>query len=102
MIKVAQPENGGKTKPKLPTNCREETAVNNAVNSESDQRVINNTMRHKYRPLSDKEKSDMVRLKDLGLEFTKLCDEIGSSREMSIAKTKAEESVMWAVKHITA
>ena len=27
---------------------------------------------------------------------------IGGSRELSIAKTKTEEAVMWAVKHITA
>ena len=25
----------------------------------------------------------------------------GTSRELSIAKTKAEEAVMWAVKHVT-
>ena len=33
-------------------------------------------------------------------EFTAI-DVIGSSRELSLAKTKIEEAVMWAVKHIT-
>ncbi|MGJ3625937.1 Acb2/Tad1 domain-containing protein [Sphingomonas sp. MMS24-JH45] len=28
--------------------------------------------------------------------------EAGSSRELSIARTKTEEAVMWAVKHVTA
>lgn len=27
---------------------------------------------------------------------------LGNSRELSLAKTKIEEAVMWAVKHITA
>ena len=30
-----------------------------------------------------------------------LCETLGASRETSIAKTKIEEAVMWAVKHIT-
>ena len=42
----------------------------------------------------------MMRVKDLGLEMYKLLDHIGSSRELSLAKTKVEEAVMWAVKHI--
>lgn len=33
---------------------------------------------------------------------TSLCDRIGTSRELSIAKTNVEQAVMWAVKHITA
>jgi hypothetical protein len=31
-----------------------------------------------------------------------MSDSIGQSHELSIAKTKIEESVMWAVKSITA
>lgn len=30
-----------------------------------------------------------------------LIDSIGQSRELSLAKTKIEEAVMWAVKHVT-
>ena len=34
--------------------------------------------------------------------FIALCDKLGGSREFSIAKTKAEEASMWAVKGATA
>lgn len=71
------------------------------VGAGSDERTVNNTMRHKYRVLSDDEKATMEHLKDAGLQFHTLCETIGDSRELSIAKTKIEEAVMWAVKHIT-
>jgi hypothetical protein len=73
-----------------------------SVDSTSDQRTINNTMRHQYRILSDAEKLSMQSIKDLGLQFHGLVDGLGNSREISLAKTKIEEAVMWAVKHITA
>lgn len=72
------------------------------VDSAGDDRTANNTMRHKYRVLSDEEKAQMGAIKDKGLELLELIDATGSSRELSIAKTKTEEAVMWAVKHITA
>jgi hypothetical protein len=78
------------------------TRMNTAVASEGDGRVVNNTVRHNYRVLSDAEKTYMVAIKDKGLEFIELCKANGGSREMSLAITKAEEAVMWAVKHITA
>ena len=71
------------------------------VDSTSDQRTINNVMRHGYRVLSDDEKVNMQKLKDDGLAFWELLDGIGASREISIAKTKIEEAVMWGVKHVT-
>ena len=71
------------------------------VDSTSDERTANNVMRHQYRVLTDGEKMSMVWLKDTGLDFVKFCDTLGTSRELSIAKTKMEEAVMWAVKHIT-
>ena len=71
------------------------------VHSTSDERVVNNVMRHAYRVLSDDEKRQMQAIKDCGLSFFELVDGIGQSREMSLAKTKIEEAVMWAVKHIT-
>jgi hypothetical protein len=71
------------------------------VDSASDERTVNNVMRHEYRVLSDIEKAYMKEIKDIGLDFIGHCDQIGSSREMSLAKTKMEEAVMWAVKHIT-
>lgn len=71
------------------------------VDSTSDERVINNVMRHQYRVLSAEEKEQMKQIKDLGLKFHEELDSIGVSRELSLAKTKIEEAVMWAVKHIT-
>jgi hypothetical protein len=73
-----------------------------SVDSSSDARTVNNTMRHQYRVLSDAEKANMQAIKDKGLEFHELIAGLGNSREISIAKTKIEEAVMWGVKHITA
>lgn len=75
--------------------------MNASVASTSDERVTNNVMRHEYRVLTEKEKEDMLHMKDLGLAFVELCDRLGSSRELSLAKTKMEEAVMWGVKHLT-
>ena len=72
------------------------------VDSTSDQRTANNTMRHAYRILSDAEKANMQAIKDKGLELHDLIGGIGNSRELSLAKIKVEEAVMWAVKHVTA
>lgn len=71
------------------------------MKSTSDQRTTNNAMRHEYRVLSDAEKAQMQAIKDKGAELHQLLDGLGTSREISIAKTKAEEAVMWGVKHIT-
>jgi hypothetical protein len=73
------------------------------VASESDGRTVNNDVRHQYRVLSDAEKRDMVRLKDMGVEFIATIDVcVPKGREASLAKTKIEEAVMWAVKGLTA
>ncbi len=73
-----------------------------SIDSKSDDRVVNNTMRHQYRVLSDAEKANMQKIKDMGLDFHEMISGLGNSREVSVAKTKVEEAVMWAVKHITA
>ena len=73
-----------------------------AVESTSDDRTVNNLMRHQYRVLSDDEKKLMQKIKDMGLTFHDLIDSMPSDRETAIAKTKIEEAVMWAVKSITA
>ncbi len=58
-------------------------------------------MRENYRPLSDEEKEQMQQVKAFGrLVYNKL-SALGDSRELSLAKTKIEEAVMWATKHIT-
>lgn len=71
------------------------------VNSTSDERTVNNTMRHTYRVLTDAEKANMQKIKDMGLEFIQFLDMFPNSRELSLARTKIEEAVMWAVKDIT-
>ena len=81
------------------------------MESSSDQRVENNVMRHEYRVLSEEEKIMMRTIKDKGLAFMEYVDRVASmtgepdkphgSRELSLAKTKIEEAVMWAVKHLT-
>ena len=81
------------------------------MQSQSDERVANNVMRHEYRVLSEDEKVMMRTLKDKGLDFVEYCDFVArgtgspdkphGSRELSLAKTKIEEAVMWAVKHLT-
>ncbi len=72
------------------------------VDSGSDDRTVNNTMRHKYRVLSEPEKLAMAAVKDAGaalLEaFDKYCQ---PGRETALARTNAEQAVMWAVKGIT-
>jgi len=75
--------------------------MTNMINSASDERTTNNVMRHEYRVLEQYEKDLMKEVKDLGLRFHELLESIGPSREISLAKTKNEEAVMWAVKHIT-
>lgn len=64
---------------------------------------MNNVMRHEYKALSEAEKLQIKRLKDKGLEFWEVIDTLDNfgSRELSLAKTKVEEAVMWATKHLT-
>ena len=80
------------------------------VDSASDERTINNVMRHQYRVLSDAERAQMQAIKDKGLELYTMLHHIGgtnpempylATRELSIAATKIEEAVMWGVKHVT-
>jgi hypothetical protein len=82
-----------------------EGSTNGTVASESDDRTVNNAgdaVRHAYRVLTEEEKALMVEVKDLGHALLEKIAAIGASRELSLARTKAEEAVMWAVKHITA
>ncbi len=75
------------------------------VDSASDERTANNTVRHQYRVLSENEKIDMLAIKDAGADFLRHIDTVatrrGDSRELALARTRVEEAVMWAVKHIT-
>ena len=71
------------------------------MDSTSDQRIANNVMRHEYKVLNDADKTAIQAVKDVGLLFHETVDKLGQSREVSLAKTKIKEAVMWAVKHIT-
>lgn len=55
-----------------------------------------------YRSLSTTERETMYAVKEKGKEFLDLIDQVGSSDELTIAKRRVEEAVMWAVKHISA
>lgn len=65
--------------------------------------------RHEYKALTDADKADMKAIKDRALDFFNELVRIGGaepdgrmkSRELSLAVTKIEEAVMWAVKHVT-
>lgn len=75
--------------------------MSESFDSASDDRTANNAVRHQYRTLTDEEKARMLALKDLAAAFIAKCDEIGTSRELALAKTNAEQAAMWAVKHVT-
>jgi hypothetical protein len=90
--------------------------MSETVDAASENRVVNNSFRHRDRVLNDKEKADMVRVKDAGLAFLQLLHEIGgtvpagempiegmhlASRNLSLSATHMEDAVMRAVCHIT-
>lgn len=62
---------------------------------------FNDVSRQTGRILSDEEMDRMAAVKAKGQELLDLVEGLGPSRETSLAKTKIEEAVMWAVKHIT-
>lgn len=72
------------------------------IDSTSDARTGHNAVRHKYRVLSDEEKQQMQAIKDAGQALIDQINSVGKSRELSLALTNAEQSVMWACKHVTA
>ena len=58
-------------------------------------------MRMQYRPLTAVEQAQMVAVKGNAASLYGFFCTLGNSRELSLAKTKLEEAVMWATKHIT-
>lgn len=71
------------------------------IESTEDARVGRSPVRHQYRVLSEQEKLQVSAIKDAGQDFLDTLPR-ETSRELSIARTKIEEAVMWAVKHVTA
>ena len=60
-----------------------------------------NIMRHEYKELSEENKKAIQRVKDEGRNLYSFLGLLGESRELSLAKTKIEEAVMWATKYLT-
>lgn len=72
------------------------------IDGAGDGRTANNTVRHQYRILTEAEKAQVTVIKDAGADFLTLLSGVGASRELSLTRTKVEEAVFWAVKHVTA
>ncbi len=73
----------------------------NEVPQLTPQEQAEQAIRPVYRELSDAQKGMVVLVKSEGITlYTTLCN-LPSSREVSLAKTKLEEAVMWAVKAVT-
>jgi hypothetical protein len=70
-------------------------------NIPAEQNKQKDIMRLTPRPLSAAERDNMDLIKQTGRDFYNFVDKLGSNRELSLAKTKIEEAVMWAVKGIT-
>jgi hypothetical protein len=64
---------------------------------------MTDVMRRGYRELSGAEQAAVMVIKNAGADFLTIIDGYTApSREQSLARTKVEEAVMWAVKSITA
>ena len=59
-------------------------------------------MRENYRAIGAQEKVLIEILKQRARELHDFIGSFGDTRELALAKTKIEEAVMWAVKHLTA
>jgi hypothetical protein len=65
-------------------------------------RDTSDVMRHEYRELSDEEKCSINYIKDAGEELLRtIRGQSSESRERSLAITKVEEAIVWAVKGLT-
>jgi hypothetical protein len=49
--------------------------------------------------LTEETAHKLARISTLGQAFLDECNAAGNSREMSLAKTKMEEAMMWSMKH---
>ena len=76
--------------------------MTDTVDSTSDERTVNNTVRHQYRVLTEPEKIAMRALKDTGLTLIRQIDLcVPEGRERDLAVINVEQAVMWAVKGLT-
>lgn len=58
-------------------------------------------LRPEYKELDEQRKGNIGQIKTLAIELYAIFADSEPSREMSLAKTKLEEAVMWAVKSLT-
>lgn len=59
---------------------------------------MEDVFRVEYKKLSEDRTREIVELKQKASELYKMISSLGDSRETSLARTKLEESIMWAVK----
>lgn len=62
---------------------------------------MSDEVRRQQRALTDRERAEVAAIKARGEALLIEIGEHGNSRELSLARTKVEEAVMWAVKHVT-
>lgn len=62
---------------------------------------MSDTFRTEYRELTAEERRDVTEIKDQASRLLARIQRVMESRERSLAITKLEEAVMWAVKGIT-
>lgn len=89
--------------------------MQDTVDSASDLRTVNNTVRHAYRVLSDDEKRLVLEIKDMGAAFIAKIMEMDGivegmiiakganlrDRDLEMARCHIEDAVMRTVRHIT-
>lgn len=76
--------------------CNKETKMNETTTTPPA-----DVMRMEYRPLSGEESAQVIAIKGNAMSLYGFLGTLGTSRELSLAKTKLEEVVMWATKHVT-
>jgi len=62
---------------------------------------MNDNARISYRTITEFEQAQVLEIKSKGQALIDVMNTVKPGREMSLAKTKTEEAIMWAVKGIT-
>ena len=62
---------------------------------------MRDVMRINSAKLTSLNKDALVAIKEAGNHLHQQLEDLGTSRELSTAKTKLQEAIMWAVNHLT-